>query len=107
VIEQHVGSHTLNPADLRCPQCQGNTLTLHGNVQIPRMIEMAKGEILKSWNGPEEEKFELEQFDCCHCNVRWVVKPREYIQLETELFKLRELYQNATGIDPFGHGLPC
>jgi len=107
MIEQHVSAAVLNSDQFKCPNCQNTTLQVEGNVQAPMTGTVVDGQMTNSKVNDEAQKIEISSFDCSHCRIRYVVKPVEVINLETELFKLRDLYKEATGIDPFGMGQPC
>jgi DNA-directed RNA polymerase subunit RPC12/RpoP len=107
MIEQHVSAAVLNSEQFKCPKCQNATLQVEGNVQAPMIGIVEDGELKSSTVNDEAQKIEISSFECNHCRIRYVVKPVEVINLETELFKLRDLYKEATGIDPFGMGHPC
>jgi ribosomal protein L37AE/L43A len=107
LIEEHVSAEILNSEQFKCPKCQNATLNVEGNVQAPMIGIVENGEMKSSTVNDEVQRIEISAFDCSHCRIHYVVKPVEVINLETELFKLRDLYKQATGIDPFGTGQPC
>ena len=107
MIEEHVSAEILNSDNFKCPKCQNATLKVEGNVQAPMTGKVVDGKLTDTKVDGENETIEISTFDCDHCKIRYVVKPIEVINLETELFKLRDMYKQATGVDPFGGGLVC
>jgi hypothetical protein len=114
MIEQRVSAEILNPEQFKCPKCQNTALLVEGYVQAPMIGVVEDGLITTSTVNDEAKKIEISAFDCSHCQIHYIVKSVEVMNMETELFKLHtdlfklnDMYKKATGIDLLGMGQPC
>ena len=103
MLEEYVSVTDLVSTDLRCPNCNGNNLKLFGNKQCEHAADMEDGIITRE-ETRTANNFELENFVCLVCKVRFVVKTREVYYLQRELFKLAAMYEELTGKNPLVQG---
>lgn len=90
VLQEIIDASILDPNDLRCPRCQGNTLVLSGQAQMPQREVMEKGTITAQIPTTEGGSFNVEQIDCLPCNVRFEVREPKLFQLERENLNLKD-----------------
>lgn len=107
MMNEMVNAEDINPKDIRCPRCKGQTLILRGNFQIAHEEILQEGKLVESKSMPETGAFELEIMDCTACSVRFLIKPKEVYELEAMNLLLRNQVIELGGKDPFGVGLVC
>jgi DNA-directed RNA polymerase subunit RPC12/RpoP len=106
IVEESICAEDIDPKDIRCPRCHGQTLILKGNHQIAHEEILQDGVIVESKNIPEMHAFEVEIIECTPCSVRFLVKSKDMFQLEKLNFLLRQQVIDLGGADPFGLGRP-
>jgi hypothetical protein len=90
VHQEILDASLLNPADLRCPRCKGNTLVLTGQAQIPQREIMENGVMTHHTSNAEAGgSFDVERIDCLPCNVTFMVRDPKLFQLERENLNLK------------------
>ncbi len=99
-----VNAEDINPKDVRCPRCKGNTLVLKGNHQVAHEEILQDGVVVSSTSDPNTHSFELEIIECMPCSVRFVIKPRQVYELEKMTWDMRQIILDLGGKDPFGGG---
>jgi hypothetical protein len=86
-----------------CPKCGKQDLVLHGNMSFPHREIAVAGMIEEtSTDWETKQPFELTQFDCVPCSIRYVIRSDESFALHREVANLREMIVKVTGKDPYG-----
>jgi hypothetical protein len=90
VQQEIIDASILDPQDIRCPRCKGNTLVLTGQAQVPQREIMEAGEITdRQVNLDAGGTFEVERIDCLPCNVTYLLREPKLFQLERENLDLK------------------
>lgn len=90
VIQEVINAATLNPEDLRCPHCEGNTLVLTGKTQVNSREVMANGVVVDRTVEPEETGgFDVTRIDCVPCSRTMHVRDPRVFELEKENLQLK------------------
>lgn len=89
IQQEIIDGSVLNPAGLQCPRCSGNTLVLHGTMQINAWETMEDGVIVEQKTDAEDSgAFDVTRIDCLPCNVTFQVRDPQLYRLEYEILKL-------------------
>lgn len=104
VTFEMVNADDIDPKDIRCPRCKGNTLILKGNHQIAREEVLQDGVVVQAKTLSDVHGFEIEIIECHMCSVQFEVKPGELFELHKLNMLLREHVIDLGGKDPFGAG---
>jgi hypothetical protein len=104
VTFEMVSADDIDPKDIRCPRCKGNTLILKGNHQIAREEVLQDGVVVQAKTLSDVHRFEIETIECHMCSVQFEVKPGELFELHKLNMLLREHVIDLGGKDPFGAG---
>ena len=90
VRQEIIDGADLNPADLRCPKCKGNTLVLSGQAQVPQREIWENGVVVAMHSTPEQGgSFDIERMDCVPCQRTYFVRNPRVFELERENLDLQ------------------
>lgn len=82
---------------LRCPNCQLQDLTIYGHMSYPHTEVWEKGQAIeRTTNWDVKENFELSSFDCNHCQVSFLIKSDDEVDLFLKNSELLDML-HATG----------
>lgn len=90
VRQEVVDASIFDPSDLRCPKCNGNTLVLTGQAQLPQREIRENGETVDRQTRPENEgSFDIDRIDCLPCNNTYLLRSPKLYLLEAENLSLK------------------
>lgn len=90
VQQEIIDASRFDPQDIRCPRCQGNTLILSGQAQLPQREVMVDGVVTDRINNPEAGgSFDVERIDCLPCTITYLLREPKLFILERENLELK------------------
>jgi hypothetical protein len=104
--QEVVNGALINPGDIRCPGCKGNTYVLSGQVQMPQREVWENGVATHFQAKPElGGSFDIQRLDCPRCRMTFVFRNPDLFRLEAEnlalqakVDKLTDELEHYTGI---------
>ena len=98
VQQEILDASVVDPSDIRCPRCRGNTLVLTGLAQMPQQGIMEGGVIVERLSNPEAGgTFDIERIDCVSCTITYLIRAPKLFQLERENLKLTHKVEDLQG----------
>jgi hypothetical protein len=103
--QEIINGATINPGDIRCPGCKGNTYVLSGQIQMPQREIWEDGvATLCKTKAELGGSFDVERLDCPRCRMTFVIRNPDLFRLEAEnhslkakIDKLEDELENCTG----------
>lgn len=109
VQQEIIDASTLNPGELRCPRCKGDTLVLSGQAQIEQREIMEHGVITdRQPNTKDAGSFDVTRIDCVPCTKTFHLRSPKLFALEREnsdlKFQVGELMRKVGEVPEGGPG---